>query len=67
MRPAITWPEGKRFAFSIFDDADKDRFTNTKPVYDFLEELGFRTTKSCWLEDGDPDHPLGGESCENLD
>ncbi len=67
MRPNITWPEGKRFAFTIFDDADKDRFANTKPVYDFLGDLGFRTTKSCWLEPGDPDHPLGGESCDNVD
>lgn len=67
MRSTITWPEGKRFAFTIFDDADEDRFSNTKPVYDFLAELGFRTTKSCWLEAGEPDQPLGGECCENLD
>ena len=67
MRPKVIWPEGKRFAFTIFDDADKDRFSNTKPVYDFLAEQGFRTTKSCWLEEGDPDHPLGGVCCEDLD
>lgn len=67
MRSGVPWPDGKRFAFTIFDDADKDRFTNTKPVYDFLADLGFRTTKSCWLEDGDPDHPLGGVSCQDID
>ena len=67
MRPRITWPDGKRFAFTIFDDADKDRFVNTQPVYDFLSDEGFRTTKSCWLEDGDPDHPLGGVSCDDLE
>ncbi len=67
MRLGVQWPNGKRFAFTIFDDADKDRFTNTKPVYDFLGDLGFRTTKSCWLEDGDPDHPLGGVSCDDIE
>lgn len=65
MTHSITWPEGKRFAFTAFDDADKDRFYNTVPVYEFLKDLGFRTTKSVWLLPGEIDHSLGGDSCHN--
>ena len=46
--PRIEWPEGKRFAFTVFDDTDYAALENTKPVYDLLAELGFRTTKSAW-------------------
>ncbi|MEQ1860611.1 MAG: hypothetical protein ABMA13_11810 [Chthoniobacteraceae bacterium] len=60
----MTWPEGKRFAFTVFDDADNDRLDNTRPVYDFLGELGFRTTKSAWLLPGAPGARLSGLSCE---
>jgi hypothetical protein len=44
----ISWPEGKTFAFSIFDDTDEAQVTTVKPIYDFLHDLGFRTTKSVW-------------------
>ena len=67
MTPKITWPHGKKFAFSIFDDADGDILTNTKPVYDFLHSLGIHTTKSVWMLDGQTDTKLGGLSCENAD
>ena len=52
----IQWPENRDFAFSIFDDTDSSTIENTKPVYDFLETLGFKTTKSAWVfnpEEGD--------------
>jgi hypothetical protein len=42
-------PEGKRFAFTIFDDTDGSTLQNTKPVYDLLDELGIRSTKSVWV------------------
>ena len=42
------WPEGRRFAFTVFDDTDSQTLENGKPVYDMLQELGFRTTKSVW-------------------
>ncbi|MBA4374491.1 MAG: hypothetical protein C0402_16700 [Thermodesulfovibrio sp.] len=45
----ITFPEGKRFAFSIFDDTDYATVDNVKPVYALLEELRLRTTKSVWV------------------
>ena len=48
--PRIEWPRG-RFAFTVFDDTDLSTIENTKPVYDFLADLGFRTTKSCWIRE----------------
>lgn len=47
-RRSALWPEGKRFAFTIFDDTDLSTLENTRPVYDSLAEHGFRTTKSVW-------------------
>ncbi len=61
----INWPDGKRFAFTAFDDADYDRLHNVKPVYDFLRELGIFTTKSIWPLAPERDAPLGGLSTEN--
>ncbi|MFC4344326.1 hypothetical protein [Cupriavidus numazuensis] len=42
-------PDGKRFAFTVFDDADMGTVANTRPVYDFLADCGLRTTKSTWV------------------
>lgn len=44
----ITWPEGKRFAFTIVDDTDFATVDSVRPVYDLLAELGFRITKTVW-------------------
>jgi hypothetical protein len=44
----ITWPEGKAFAFTIFDDTDGAFVDNVAPLYEILTELGFRTTKTAW-------------------
>ncbi len=54
MKASITWPEGKRFAFTVFDDTDWGTLANVGPVYAFLADCGFRTTRSCWLFRGDP-------------
>ena len=43
-----TWPDNKRFAFTVFDDTDSQTRANGEPVYRLLEDLGFRTTKSVW-------------------
>ena len=64
MAQPIAWPEGKKFAFSVFDDADCDFLTNTRPVYDFLAELGIFTTKSAWLLPHTEKAPLEGLNCE---
>ena len=42
-------PEGKRFAFTVFDDTEYATAANTRALYDFLTELGLRTTKSVWV------------------
>lgn len=42
------WPAGKSFAFTIFDDPDGQTLDAGKAVYDFLGDLGFRTTKGIW-------------------
>src|SRR5579872_5459683 len=54
----IEWPGGKKFAFTIIDDTDLSTRQNTEPVYDFLAENGFRTTKTVW-----PLHSVGKKNC----
>jgi hypothetical protein len=47
-RTAIRWPEGKRFAFTIFDDPDRQTVEDGKRAYGVLGDLGFRTTRGVW-------------------
>jgi len=61
----VNWPDNKRFAFSIFDDTDLATIEKTKPVYDFLAEHGFRTTKSVWPLKGTDDPSYGGSTCDD--
>jgi hypothetical protein len=60
---SVSWPEGKRFAFTIFDDPDSQDEATSRLIYSFLEDLGFRTTKAVWpLEPRrTPNSP--GETC----
>jgi hypothetical protein len=44
-----TYPDGARFAFSIFDDADNGTVANAAPVYRLLDQHGILTTKSVWV------------------
>jgi hypothetical protein len=53
MSGRIQWPDGKDFAFTIFDDTDRSTFATVRDVYAFLSDCGFRTTKSVW--------PVGGK------
>ena len=43
------FPDGKKFAFTIFDDTDYATVANVKPVYDLLYVCGIKTTKSVWV------------------
>jgi hypothetical protein len=52
MPDPIRWPDGKDFAFTIFDDCDYQTADNVRPVYDFLSEIGLRTTKTVWTVQG---------------
>jgi len=63
----ITWPEGKRFAFSVFDDTDLATVANVSPVYELLVDLGFRTTKSVWPMAGTGTPLIGGQTCDEAD
>ena len=42
------FPDGKKFALTIFDDTDVATLEYIRPIYDLLDRLGFRTTKSVW-------------------
>src|SRR5262249_50178348 len=61
-----TFPGGKRFAFSVFDDTDVATLDSIKPVYDYLDELGIHTTKSVWAKNfsGESDYQ-GSHTLEN--
>ena len=61
----IRWPDGKAFAFSIFDDTDFASVETLAPVYDFLEALGLRTTKSVWAIAVDRAPAFGGATCDD--
>ena len=61
----LTWPQGKTFAFTIFDDTDLSAPGNFEEVYAFLADSGFRTTKSVWPIEGSQTPLIGGATCEN--
>lgn len=56
--PRIAWPEARRFAFTIFDDPDMQSDEDGGIIYDFLADLGFRTTRGIWPL-GPTDVPVG--------
>ncbi|HTS75455.1 MAG TPA: hypothetical protein VMG40_04580 [Bryobacteraceae bacterium] len=61
----VIWPEGKRFAFTIFDDPDGQSLDQTRLVYSFLADLGFRTTIAVWPLGASREANSGGETCAN--
>lgn len=61
----LKWPEGKDFAFSVFDDTDLETVENVHGVYSFLKDHGFLTTKSVWPLRGQEKPRIGGDTCEN--
>lgn len=62
----LTFPGGKRCAFSVFDDTDVATLASIRPLYDYLSELGIYTTKSVWSVgfDGASDY-RGSDTLEN--
>ena len=65
-RLRVTWPEGKNFAFTIFDDPDTQTLDQCRAVYRFLSDHGFRTTMGVWtIEPGAARRNSGGETCAN--
>ena len=65
MQPNIQWPDGKRFAFTVFDDTDQTTLANGPEMYRLLDDLGFRTTKSVWPVKGASTPCVGGSTCED--
>lgn len=64
----IIWPDGKKFAFTIVDDTDKTTLENGPVVYDFLNSIGIRSTKTVWIYNGevrDDNIDIIGDTCEN--
>lgn len=63
----MQWPNGKSFAFTIFDDTDLAVPGNIEDVYDILGTLGLRTTKSVWpiCSVGQPARGPEGSTCED--
>jgi hypothetical protein len=61
----IAWPDGRAFAFAIFDDTDLVTVANTAPVYDFLDSIGLMATKSVWAVTGDGTPAFGGATCDD--
>jgi len=59
------FPNGARFAFTVIDDTDDATVESVKPVYDLLESVGMRTTKTVWpfWHDG----PTNFFACETLE
>jgi hypothetical protein len=65
-QPAIRWPEGKRFALTIFDDPDSQTLAQSRQIYGLLADLGLRTTAGVWtIEPGQTRRNSPGETCEN--
>jgi hypothetical protein len=62
---SVTWPDGKRFAFTVFDDPDGQTLETSRLVYQFLGDLGFRTTVAVWPLGGRREPNSGGETCAN--
>lgn len=65
MHSKIQWPNNKKFAFSIFDDTDRANLNDNKLVYQFLDELNFKTTKSVWIKEGNEPKKGHGITCED--
>jgi hypothetical protein len=64
----VQWPDGKRFAFTVFDDTDSATLENVGEIYAMLNDLGFRTTKSCWPLRGDASvGKNSGQTCQDDD
>jgi hypothetical protein len=61
----VAWPDGKTFAFTIFDDPDAQTYADGRAIYAFLRERGFRTTRGVWPGPAVRTPNSGGETCDN--
>ncbi|MDB6138270.1 MAG: uncharacterized protein JWO94_1342 [Verrucomicrobiaceae bacterium] len=64
---SIPWPDGKDFAFTVFDDTERATVENNRAIYGFLRDLGMRTTKTVWPVAGPGVADIPGPTCEDED
>ena len=64
-RQPISWPHGRRFAFTIFDDPDAQTLAASRLVYGLLADLGLRTTIAVWPLPPSRSVNSAGETCGN--
>lgn len=61
----ISWPKGKKFAFTFCDDTDFATLENIRPIYDFINDLGMRTTKLVWVYKNNGTDHNDAQTCED--
>lgn len=61
----VRWPDGKSFAFTVFDDPDAQTYADGCVMYGFLAECGFRTTRGVWPAPAVRTPNSGGETCDD--
>lgn len=61
------WPDGRSFAFTIFDDPDSQTLAAGREIYALLADLGFRTTKGVWPIRGSRTPSDHGATCAEPD
>lgn len=59
------WPDGRRFAFTVFDDPDSQTTAVGREIYSFLYDLGILTTRGCWPAPTVREPSDIGENCSN--
>jgi len=62
MTSPVTWPDGRRFAFTIIDDPDAESLAHSRTIYGLLQDLAFRTTKAVWVMEP-PERNSTGDTC----
>jgi hypothetical protein len=60
------WPDGKAFAFTVFDDPDSQTIEGVRSVYDFLSNAGLRTTVGVWPCGPTRERNSPGETCAEV-
>jgi hypothetical protein len=61
----VSSPEGRGFAFTVFDDPDGQSLATSRLVYSFLKDLGLRTTIAVWPLAPRREANSAGETCGN--
>jgi hypothetical protein len=63
----MRWPDGKAFAFTIFDDPDSQTLEGGRKIYAFLRDAGLHTTKGVWPVRGPGEPSDHGGTCAEPD